>query len=171
MIHTVKGFSDFSEVSKAEIDVFLEFSCFFYDPTDVGNLISGSSAFSKSSLYIWKFLVHVLLKPSLEDFEHDLASMWNESNCVVIWTFFGIALLWHWNENWPCPDKDIDKDIVMEGEQGWWFIVFVRVCKIYGLQKSIIYVNLAWGKIPCRKPSTTAGRNMNWLNASVGQFG
>ena len=72
VIYTVKGFSI---VSEAEIDVFLEFSCFFYDPTDVGNLISSSSAFSKSSLYIWKFLVHVLLKPSLEDFEHDLASM------------------------------------------------------------------------------------------------
>ena len=62
-------------VSIAEVDVFLEFSCFFYDPTDVGNLTSGSSAFSKSSLNIWKFPVHVLLKPSLEDFEHELVSM------------------------------------------------------------------------------------------------
>ena len=69
MIHTVKGFSDFSEVSKAEIDVFLEFSCFFGDPTDVGNLISGSSALSKSSLNIWKFSVHILLQITLEDFE------------------------------------------------------------------------------------------------------
>ena len=64
--HTVKGFSI---VNEAELDVFLEFSCFFYDPTDVGNLISGSSAFSKSSLNIWKFSVHVLLKPRLESFE------------------------------------------------------------------------------------------------------
>ena len=72
VIHTVKGFS---VVNEAEVDVFLEFSCFFYDPTDVGNLISGSSAFSKSSLNIWKFTVHVLLKPSLKDFEHYLASM------------------------------------------------------------------------------------------------
>ena len=72
VIHTVKGFS---VVSDAEVDAFLEFSCFFYDPTGVGNLISGSSAFSKSSLYIWKFLVHVLLKPNLEDFEHYLTSM------------------------------------------------------------------------------------------------
>ena len=72
VIHTVKGFGI---VNKAEIDVFLELSCFFDDPTDVGNLISGSSAFSKSSLKIWKFMVHVLLKPSMEDFEHDLASM------------------------------------------------------------------------------------------------
>ena len=71
-IHTVKGFGI---VNKAEIDVFLELFCFFYDPTDVGNLISGSSAFSKSSLNIWKFSVHVLLKPSLENFEHYFASV------------------------------------------------------------------------------------------------
>ena len=85
-------------VSEAEVDVLLEF-CFFCDPMDVGNLISDSSAFSKSSLYICKFSVHVLLKPSLEDFDHDLASMTNECNCVVVCTFFGIALLWDWNEN------------------------------------------------------------------------
>ena len=72
VIHTVKGFSI---VNEAEVDVFLEFSCFFYDPTDVGNLISGSSNFSKSSLNIWKFSVHVLLKPSLENFEHYFAIM------------------------------------------------------------------------------------------------
>ena len=100
VIHTVKGFSIFNE---AEADVFLEFSCFFYDPSDVGKLISGSSAFSESSLYIWKFLVHTLLKPSLEDFDHDLADMWNKYNCPVVWTFFGITLLWDWNENWPFP--------------------------------------------------------------------
>ena len=100
VIHTVKGFSI---VNEAEVDVFLEFSCFFYDPTDVGNLISGSSTFSKSSLYIWKLSVHILLKPSLKDFEHYLASLWNGYNCVVVWTFFGIALLWDWNENWPFP--------------------------------------------------------------------
>ena len=72
VIHTVKGSS---VISEAEVDVFLEFSCFFYDPADVGNLISGSSAFSKSSLNIWKFSVHVLLKSSLENFEHYFASM------------------------------------------------------------------------------------------------
>ena len=72
MIHTVKGFGIVNEA-----DVFLEFSCFFYDPTDVGNLISDSCAFSKSSLNIWKFSVHVLLKPGLENFEHYFASMWN----------------------------------------------------------------------------------------------
>ena len=70
--HTVKGFG---LVNKAEVDIFLELSCFFYDPTDVGNLISGSSAFSKSSLNIWKFTVHVRLKPGLENFEHYLASV------------------------------------------------------------------------------------------------
>ena len=85
MIHTVKGFSI---VNEAEINVFLEFSSFFCDQVDVGNLISGSSAYSKSNLNIWKFLIHVLLKSSLENFEHYLASMWNECNCAVVWTFF-----------------------------------------------------------------------------------
>ena len=96
VIFTVKGFSD---VDEAQVYVFLDFPCFLYDPADVGALISGSSAFSKSSLYIWKFLVHVLLKPSLKGFEHYLASVWNEQNCIVVWTFFGIAFLWDWNEN------------------------------------------------------------------------
>ena len=96
VIHTVKGFGI---VNKAEIDVFLEFSCFFHDPVGVGNLISGSSAFSKSSLNIWKLTVHVLLKPGLENFEHYFASMWDECNCAGVWTFFGIAFLWNWNEN------------------------------------------------------------------------
>ena len=72
VIHTVKGFG---MVSKAEVDVFLELSCFFDDPTDVGNLISGSSAFSKSSLNIWNFLVQVLLESGLENFEHYFASV------------------------------------------------------------------------------------------------
>ena len=100
VIHTVKGFSI---VSKVKVDAFLEFSWFFYDPMDVGNLISGSSAVSKSSLNIWKFKVHVLLKPGLENFEHYFASMWDECNCAVAWILFGIALLWDWNENWPFP--------------------------------------------------------------------
>ena len=101
VIYTVKGFSI---VREAEVDgFFLEFSCCFYDPTDVDNLISGSSTVSKSNLYIWKFSVHALLKPSMENFEHYFASMWNKCNCVVVWTFFGIVLLWDWNENWPFP--------------------------------------------------------------------
>ena len=88
-IHTVKGFG---VVNKAEVDVFLELSYFFYDLMDVGNLISGSSAFSKSSLNICKFMVHILLKPGLENFEHYFASVWDELYCVVDWAFFGIAL-------------------------------------------------------------------------------
>ena len=86
-------------LNKAEVDVFLELS-FFSDPMDVGNLISGSSAFSKSSLNICKFTVHILLKPGLENFEHYFTSVWDECNCVVVWAFFGIAFLWDWNENW-----------------------------------------------------------------------
>ena len=75
MIRKVKGFGI---VDKAEVDVFLELSCFSDDPTDVGNLISDSCAFSKSSLNMWKFSVHILLKPSLENFEYYFASLWNE---------------------------------------------------------------------------------------------
>ena len=96
VIHTVKGFGI---VNEAEVDVFLEFSCFFYDPMDVGNLISGSSAFSKSSLNIWKFSVHVLLKASLENFEHYFVSVLDEYNYAGIWAFFGTAFLCDWNES------------------------------------------------------------------------
>ena len=89
VIHTFKGFGI---VNKAEVNVFLELSCFFYDQTDIGNLTSGSSAVSKFSiLNIWKFTVHVLLKPGLENFDHYFASVLDERNCVVVWTFFGIA--------------------------------------------------------------------------------
>ena len=100
VIYTVKGFG---MVNREEVDVFLELSFFFYDPTDVGNLISDSSAFSKSSLNIWKFSVHVLLKPHLVNFEHYFASMWDECNCGVVWAFFGITFLRDWNENWLYP--------------------------------------------------------------------
>ena len=100
VIHTVKGFGI---VNKAEIDVFLELSCFFSGPADVGNLISGSSAFSKTSLNIWKSTVHILLKPGLDNFKHYFTSVWDECNCVVVWAFFGIAFLWDWNEDWPFP--------------------------------------------------------------------
>ena len=94
MIHTVK---DFGIVSEAEVDFFSGIPFLFLWSSDAWNLISSFSAFSKSSLIIWKFLVHVLLKPNLENFEHYFASMWDECNCVVVWTFFGIAFLWDWN--------------------------------------------------------------------------
>ena len=81
MIHTVKGFEI---VNKAEIDVFLELSSFFNDTVDVGNLISGSTVFSKYNLNVWKSSVHVLLKPGLENFKHYFTSMWDECNCVVV---------------------------------------------------------------------------------------
>ena len=77
--HIVKGFSI---VNETEVEVFLEFTCCLYETTNVGNLIAGSSAFSKSSLYIWKFSVHVLLKPNVKDFEHNLTSTQNEYNCL-----------------------------------------------------------------------------------------
>ena len=81
VIHTVKGFGI---VNKVEIDIFLEFSCFFDDPADIGNLTSGSSAFSKFSLDIWKFMVHILLKPGLENFEPYFASVSDECSCAVV---------------------------------------------------------------------------------------
>ena len=87
VIHTVKGFGI---NNKAEIDVFLELSCFFHDPADVGNLISGSSAFYKTSLNIWKFMVHLLLKPDLENFEHYFASVQDERNLCG-----SLNILWH----------------------------------------------------------------------------
>ena len=95
VIHTVKGFS----VNKAEVDAILELSCFFYDPVDVGNLISGSSAFSKPSLNIWKFSVHVMLKPSMQDFKHDLTSMGDVCNCPIVSTFFSTTLLGNWDKD------------------------------------------------------------------------
>ena len=95
---SVRGFSIINE---AEVDVFLEFPCFLYDPVNVGNLISDPSAFSKPTWYIWKSSVHIQLKSSLKDFDHYFASMWNEYNHAVAWAFFGIVLLWDRNENWP----------------------------------------------------------------------
>ena len=96
MIHTVKGFS---VVNETEIDIFIEFPCFVYDSVNIGNLISGSSAFSKPSLDIWKFLVHIMLKPSMQDFKHDLTSMGDECNCLMVSTFFGTTLLGNWDED------------------------------------------------------------------------
>ena len=94
MIHTVK---EFSVVDETEVMFFLKFSCFFCDPMDVGNLISGSSAFSKHSLKVWKLLVCVMLKSSSQNFKHDLTSMGDECNSRTVWTFFSTALLGNWN--------------------------------------------------------------------------
>ena len=92
LIHTVKSLGI---VNKAEIDVFLELSCLFHDPVNVGNLISGSFAFSTHSLNIWKLMVHVLVKPGLENFEHYFASVWDECNCVsILWHCLSLGLEW-----------------------------------------------------------------------------
>ena len=100
--HTVKGTGI---VNKAKIGVFLELSCFFGDPVDVCNLISGSSAFSKASLNIWKFMIWVLWKPGLENFKNYFARVWDEYNCAVVWTLFAIAFLWDWNESYGQKSK------------------------------------------------------------------
>ena len=93
----------FGTVNKAEIDVFIWNSSFFDDPADVGGFISGSYGFSKTNLNIWKFTVHLLLKPGWDNFEHYFTSMWDECNCAVVWAFFGIAFLWDWSGDWPFP--------------------------------------------------------------------
>ena len=100
MIHTIK---DFSTVNEAEVDVFPGILLLSLWSNGCWQFDLWFLCLSKSSLYIWKFLVHILLKPSLKDFEDYLVSMWNKHSCVVVWTFFGIALLWDWNENWPFP--------------------------------------------------------------------
>ena len=98
MIHTVKNFSIINET-----EVFLEFSCYLYDPANVGNLISGSSVFFKPNLDIWKFLIHKMLIPSMHSFEHNLISIGDEYNCLVAWTFFSTALLDNRDEDWHFP--------------------------------------------------------------------
>ena len=105
VIHTVKGFDI---VNKAEIDVYVKLSCFFNDQADVGSLISGSSAFSKSSLYIWKFTIHwtSLLKPGLENFEHYFTCMWDECNHAVVWEAQREPIKWYvcMGENKVCTE-------------------------------------------------------------------
>ena len=90
MVHTVKGFS---VVDETEVNVFPEFPCFLCDPVNVGNLISDSTAFSKPSLDVCKFLVHIMLNPNMQDFKHDLTSIGDECNCLMISTFFSTTLL------------------------------------------------------------------------------
>ena len=94
MIHMVKGFSI---VDETEVDVFLEFPCFLDDPANVGNLISCSSSFSKPSLDICKFLICIMLKPSMQDFKDDLTSIGDECNCPMVSTFFSTTLLRNWD--------------------------------------------------------------------------
>jgi len=96
MIHTVKGFS---VVYDTEIYVFLKCPCFFCDPANVGSLISSSSSFSKPSLNIWKFLVQIMLKPSMQDFKHDLTNLEDECNCPVVSTFVSTTLLGNWDKD------------------------------------------------------------------------
>ena len=96
MVHIVKGFGI---VDETEVNVFLEIPSFPYNPVNVGNLISGPSPFSKSSLDIWKFLVCIMLKPSMQDFKHDPTSTGDECNCQMVNTFFSTALLGNWAED------------------------------------------------------------------------
>ena len=98
MIHTVKCF----RVNEAEVDVFLEFPCFLHDPTNVGNLISSSSAPSKLNLNTWKYSVHLPLKSNLKDLSITLVAC-EMNTCIAVWMFLGIALLCNWNDNWPSP--------------------------------------------------------------------
>ena len=86
-----------------EVDVFLQFPCFLCDPANVGNLISGSSSFSKPSLDIWNVLVRIMLQLSMQDFKHDLTSMGDECNCPMVSTFFSTTLLGNWDKDWPFP--------------------------------------------------------------------
>ena len=101
--------AEFQRIARRDKKAFLSNQCKeieennSHDPADVDNLISCSSAFCKTCLNIWKFKVHILLKPGLENFEHYFTSLWDECNCVVVWAFFGIVFLWDWNENWPFP--------------------------------------------------------------------
>ena len=110
VIHTVKGFGT---VDKAKIDVSLELSCFFDDPVDVGNLISGSSAFSKTSLNIWKFTVHVMLKPGLENFENYFTSVWDKCNSAgsmnILQHFLSLGLEWKLTFSSPVATAEFSK--------------------------------------------------------------
>ena len=98
MLHTVKGFSI---VNETEVDIFLKFSCLLYNPANVGNLISDSPAFSKPSLDTWKFLVHLMLKASMQDLKRIFTSMGDECNCPMVRIFYSTALLGNWDEDWP----------------------------------------------------------------------
>ena len=133
MIHIVRSFG---VVNEREINVFLEFSCFLYNQLNVGNLISGSSAFLKSNLNIWKFTGYILLKPCLEKFEHYFACMSDECNWAVVWRFFGNVFLWNWNANWsfsvlwPCWFFYIYWDIEGRIFAAWFFRIWTSSTEI-----------------------------------------
>ena len=135
VVCTVKGFG---AVNEAEVDVFLEFSCFFDDPTDAGNLLSGSSAFSKSTLYIWKFSVHVLLKPGLENFEHCFASMWDECNCGsfnILWHCPSLGLEWKWTFSSPVATAEFCKFALVHK---------IQYLEIHPLACTLLFPFLLW---------------------------
>ena len=123
VIHTVRGFDI---VNEAEVDVFLEFSCFVYGPMDGCTLISGSSAFlspacvsgGSQSLYCW----------SMENFEHYFASFLIECNCVVVWTFFGFAFLWDWNENWP---YSVRRPLLSFSSLQVYWVLILLLCRVH----------------------------------------
>ena len=145
VMYTVKGFGI---INKAEIDVFLVFSCFFVDPTDVGNLIPGSSAFSKSSLNIWKYMVHIPLKPGLENFEHYFASMWDECNCVVVWTFFwhclSLGLEWKLTFSSPVATAEFSKFAgILSGPPGRSLLQSFWLWD-HSLRWETVYLHIAW---------------------------
>ena len=144
----------------------------------VDNLISGSSAFSKSSLNIWNFSVHILLKPSLKDFEHYFASMWNEHNYMVLWTIFGIAFLWDWNENqhfpvlWPLLN--------FPNLLAYWVKYFYNLTfRILNSLAGIPSPPLAWVSVMLRKAYLTLHSRRSgsrwvvtplWLSGSIRSF-
>ena len=133
---------------------------------DVGNLISGSSAFYKSSLHIWKFSIYVPLKPSLKDLEHNLASMWNECNCAVVWTFFGIALVWDWNENWSFPVLWlllIDCSTFTASSFRIWNSSAGIPSPPLAVGSDYLYINLKWKNLECDLLSLWCGTASSWL--------
>ena len=162
VIHTVKGFVIANET---ELDVFLEFSCFFYDPRNVGNLISGSSAFFKSSLNIWKLLVHVLLKPNLENFKHYFAHVWDECNWVVVWTFFGTVFLWDWSG--MQLRNTVQRKMMLEiAEWGLqkkhnWFL-FVCLFVLFWLWKASCVISVPWPRIKFMPPALQKQSCNHW---------
>ena len=158
--------------------MFLELSCFFDDSADVGSLISGSSAFSKTSLNIWKFTVHILLKPGLENFEHYFTSVWDECNCAVVWAFFGIPFLWDWNENWH----------FLVCGHCWVFQICWRIdCSTFTASSFRIWHSSTGIPSPHghdqkvykydgegvkkKEPSYTVGGNVDWYSHSKEQYG